>query len=97
MKENGLHIIEDDLLMFVRAAPPHLVEEVGKILCRLICGLSSSATLDFIGGKFSVVCNCCNSQDGKTSLLIILTGEILMIRRNLVMDLFVKQIKYLEY
>lgn len=53
--------------MFVRAAPPHLVEEVGKILCRLICVLSSSAKLEFVGGKFSIICGCCNFQNGEVS------------------------------
>ena len=56
--------------MFVRAAPPHLVEEVGKILCRLICVLSSSAKLEFVGGKFSIICGCCNFQNGEVSFFL---------------------------
>jgi len=62
LKEDGLHIVEDDLLMFVRSTSAAcLVEKVGQVLVKLICVLSKTTALYFKRGSMYLTCNVCES------------------------------------
>ena len=60
LKENGHHVLEDDLLMFVRSASPSLVEKVGEVISKVICVLSKNSRINLRNGRVAITCTSCD-------------------------------------
>ncbi|XP_066914478.1 serine/threonine-protein kinase ATR-like isoform X3 [Clytia hemisphaerica] len=69
LKENGLHVVEDDLLMFVRSASPSLVERVGEVISKVICVLSKNSKIGLRNGRAVITCTSCEKGDKESGQL----------------------------